>query len=658
MSASRLPTSSRPSRPEPAQRDYTPHVRLLPKPSHLQTNLQPHHIHAPRPRVPLVQSRVLPVPKHLPSGRTIRPRTTFPVDSTVSANVSAPTQASLLSLFDNALVRLQSEFISLQSTCLRVLSQEREMINIEKMAAHQERIILAAERLSWYQERQNAVRERMFPQQRIEPGPTPAVAAGAPPPAPKEKEAKKETKPEGKGRKRARADSYSEPCTGSSSSSVSFASTTTLADSDSNSDTDVEDGPLPSLAYPKWSPPRDGPREFPPMSTNSNTDAIVSPTSLSPDSAAPPPTSAPPSSSGSSSSAMSIYSLIRSPPTRARSANAILSNERPRRNEETQRTPSPLSVLASPFDTKARPLKRRRSAPDTSIPVDAPRSRSCDQIARPHDKKPDAPSPIDVIAEEYMLWCAQKTPLTPVMPQTTSSKLFVTPSVTSVESEMGECDMDLDSECGYEMEDGEIPEGNSALLAPVVRSVTPPPRIPSSPALIEDMEEIESSPLASPPHTPHPRTPARLPSPVLSSPTPPATPPARPAKALPAQPHIVKPIQTPAHTRVVEVLDPNHLDLMYIRSGGRLICRACFVKHKATCIDHGARVPPADRKSCASSSVVESFPLLVKHDVLLAHCVRSHPSECAEVARLDPSEVKVARNLMWNGGALKHTARR
>ncbi|TFK33699.1 hypothetical protein BDQ12DRAFT_404151 [Crucibulum laeve] len=67
---------------------------------------------------------------------------------------------------------------------------------------------------------------------------------------------------------------------------------------------------------------------------------------------------------------------------------------------------------------------------------------------------------------------------------------------------------------------------SNALLAPAMRSAMHPPpssrplQIPS-PAPIEVMENVESSPLALSSDTP-PRTPVRLPSPAISSPTPPA----------------------------------------------------------------------------------------------------------------------------------------
>ncbi|TFK33701.1 hypothetical protein BDQ12DRAFT_670034 [Crucibulum laeve] len=139
------------------------------------------------------------------------------------------------------------------------------------------------------------------------------------------------------------------------------------------------------------------------------------------------------------------------------------------------------------------------------------------------------------------------------MSMSASVRLFAAPSVSCVDSEMGEYDMDLDTECGYKMEVSEMLEVcNASSLS------SPHPRIPSPPALIEIMENVQSSPLALPPRTP-PRTPARLPSPAVSSLVPPTTPPAPPRITLRTQPNPTSAIKASSSTRKVELPKPDIL---------------------------------------------------------------------------------------------------
>ncbi|KAF8890495.1 hypothetical protein BD779DRAFT_1518165 [Infundibulicybe gibba] len=70
-----------------------------------------------------------------------------------------------------------------------------------------------------------------------------------------------------------------------------------------------------------------------------------------------------------------------------------------------------------------------------------------------------------------------------------------------------------------------------------------------------------------------------------------------------------------------------HVDLMYIAEDGKLVCRAC--KFCGT----------SDSRTPSSGSAPVSFPTDASWNTLRDHCVKEHPTACADVARLHPAEV-------------------
>ncbi|KAF9037097.1 hypothetical protein BJ165DRAFT_575097 [Panaeolus papilionaceus] len=76
-----------------------------------------------------------------------------------------------------------------------------------------------------------------------------------------------------------------------------------------------------------------------------------------------------------------------------------------------------------------------------------------------------------------------------------------------------------------------------------------------------------------------------------------------------------------------------HVDIMYVRRGMRLVCRACsLIKPKP-----GSPTAPEPT----------SFSVMTSWDDLKHHCVKHHPAECADVARLHPAEIFELRRRIY-----------
>lgn len=80
----------------------------------------------------------------------------------------------------------------------------------------------------------------------------------------------------------------------------------------------------------------------------------------------------------------------------------------------------------------------------------------------------------------------------------------------------------------------------------------------------------------------------------------------------------------------------DYTDIMYIPMKGRLFCRACLL---------AKTINPS---SSSSSQSPKSFPTNVWWDELRDHCVREHPTACADVARLCPADLNEVRRRLYN----------
>lgn len=73
-------------------------------------------------------------------------------------------------------------------------------------------------------------------------------------------------------------------------------------------------------------------------------------------------------------------------------------------------------------------------------------------------------------------------------------------------------------------------------------------------------------------------------------------------------------------------IEVTHVDLMYVPAKGVLTCRACLFDYNKSGAVSKAKEP-------------QTFPTDAMWDELRDHCVKEHPSACADVARLHPAEI-------------------
>ncbi|KAF9457399.1 hypothetical protein BDZ94DRAFT_1301940 [Collybia nuda] len=75
-------------------------------------------------------------------------------------------------------------------------------------------------------------------------------------------------------------------------------------------------------------------------------------------------------------------------------------------------------------------------------------------------------------------------------------------------------------------------------------------------------------------------------------------------------------------------IELSHVDLMYLPTNGKLVCRVCMLASSKVSISPHTPAP-----------LVTSFPTDSAWDTLRDHCAKEHASECADIARLHPAEV-------------------
>ncbi|PPQ99486.1 hypothetical protein CVT24_005277 [Panaeolus cyanescens] len=98
-----------------------------------------------------------------------------------------------------------------------------------------------------------------------------------------------------------------------------------------------------------------------------------------------------------------------------------------------------------------------------------------------------------------------------------------------------------------------------------------------------------------------------------------------------------KPMSSQAFHATFIAEEFEHVDIMYIRRGDTLVCRACSLKSK----------PQPSSQPTSAMSEPTSFSVLTPWDDLKRHCVVEHPEECGEVARLHPAEIFELRRRIY-----------
>lgn len=93
------------------------------------------------------------------------------------------------------------------------------------------------------------------------------------------------------------------------------------------------------------------------------------------------------------------------------------------------------------------------------------------------------------------------------------------------------------------------------------------------------------------------------------------------------------PSPPPLKSTSIPKIELTHVDLMYVPTNGKLVCRACLLHYNK--LPQGSRPP------------LTSFPINAQWEVLRNHCTTQHLAECAEVDQLRPAEVyELRRRLM------------
>jgi len=91
------------------------------------------------------------------------------------------------------------------------------------------------------------------------------------------------------------------------------------------------------------------------------------------------------------------------------------------------------------------------------------------------------------------------------------------------------------------------------------------------------------------------------------------------------------PTPTPTH------LDLDHVDIMYIPLHERLVCRVCFLRTTSQPSSTSSRRTKQTKNKNKAS--ITSFPTTAPWEHLREHCVKEHPSACADISRLGPEGI-------------------